>query len=206
MTFTLYGYERNPRTRVVRIVAAAEGIELNHVEVVPRKNIGKEEYMAKFPLSSGKIPGLEGPVVMLTETLAIVTYLASISNNAKLLGDGSKEQAAQTLALWFLPLIPNFTDPAPYNKSSVDAGKTSSLRLLSTLENTLSTRICLVGDHLTIADIMVTIYVSRGLEWVLDSKWKVEHPNIMRHFEVVANMGPVKEETPNIDAKEESQV
>ncbi|KAF8252248.1 glutathione-S-transferase theta, GST [Wilcoxina mikolae CBS 423.85] len=230
MTFTLYGYEHNPRTRVVRIVAAAEGIELNHVEVVPRKNIGKEEYMAKFPLSSGKIPGLEGPGVMLTETLAIVTYLASISNNAKLLGDGSKEQAAQvlswmswanqellqTLALWFLPLIPNFTDPAPYNKSSVDAGKTSSLHLLSLLENILSTRTYLVGDHLTLADIMVAIYVSRGLEWVLDSKWRMEHPNIMRHFEVVANQGPVKEvipkfvliekETPNIDPKEESRV
>lgn len=53
--------------------AAAEGIELNHFEVIPRMNIGKDEYMAKFPLSMGKIPGLEGPHVLLTETMAITT-------------------------------------------------------------------------------------------------------------------------------------
>ncbi|KAI4176239.1 MAG: hypothetical protein LQ346_007918, partial [Caloplaca aetnensis] len=63
MSFTLYGYE-----------AAAEGIELDQVEVIPREGIGKTEYLSKFPLSRGKIPGLEGPDgLKLTETLAITT-------------------------------------------------------------------------------------------------------------------------------------
>ncbi|KAL8897461.1 MAG: hypothetical protein Q9207_007206, partial [Kuettlingeria erythrocarpa] len=54
--------------------AAAEGIELDHVEVVPREGIGKTEYLSKFPLSRGKIPGLDGPDgLKLTETLAITT-------------------------------------------------------------------------------------------------------------------------------------
>lgn len=54
--------------------AAAEGIELNQVEVIPREGIGKSEYLTKFPLSRGKIPGLEGlDGLRLTETLAITT-------------------------------------------------------------------------------------------------------------------------------------
>jgi len=43
------------------------------VEVIPRNNLGKVEYMAKFPLSHGKIPAIEGPDLQLTETIALVT-------------------------------------------------------------------------------------------------------------------------------------
>lgn len=73
--------------------AEAEGIHLNHVEVIPRKNIGTDVYVKKFPLSRGKIPGLssgkdeglegeegkgEGEKgskggIEITETVAIVT-------------------------------------------------------------------------------------------------------------------------------------
>lgn len=41
------------------------------VEVQPRRNIRGEEYVSKFPLSQGKIPGLQGPKIGLTETIAI---------------------------------------------------------------------------------------------------------------------------------------
>ncbi|KZF20955.1 hypothetical protein L228DRAFT_240672 [Xylona heveae TC161] len=146
MSFKLYGYERNPRTRIIRILvgiqqqysekwlmqsvkAEAEGIQLAIHQVVPRQGIGKDDYKSKFPLSAGKIPGLEGPDIQLTETLAIAMYLAKIANKSRLLGDGSIVQEAevlmwmswanqellQTLARWFLPLIPSFTDPAPYS-------------------------------------------------------------------------------------------
>ena len=51
--------------------AEAEGIELNHFEVIPRKNVGLDVHLKKFPLGNGKIPGLEGPGIEITETLAI---------------------------------------------------------------------------------------------------------------------------------------
>lgn len=51
--------------------AAAEGISLHQSLVVPRKNINKATYQVRFPLSQGKIPGLEGPGIKLTETIAI---------------------------------------------------------------------------------------------------------------------------------------
>lgn len=44
---------------------------MNFVEVQPRRNIRREEYLSKFPLSQGKIPGFEGPKISLTETIAI---------------------------------------------------------------------------------------------------------------------------------------
>ena len=96
----------------------------------------------------------------------------------------------------FLPLIPGFTDPPPYNWDAVAAGKVNSQRLLTTLETMLDGKGWLVGDNMTLADIFVAIYVSRGLEWVLDGKWREKHPNIMKHFETVAEVEAVKKIIP----------
>ncbi|ODA81066.1 hypothetical protein RJ55_04028 [Drechmeria coniospora] len=166
--------------------------------------------MAKFPLSQGKIPGIEMQGLRLTETIAIVTYLSKFSNNAALLGDGSREQEASvlalmswanqellpTLALWFLPLIPGFIDPPPYSYSTVESGKAKSLILLTRLEEFVAGKQWLIGDHLTAADIMLAIYLSRGFEWVLDAKWREGHPNIMKHFLAVVGQDAVKRVVP----------
>lgn len=93
--------------------------------MIPRRGVNKAEYMARFPRSQGKIPGLEGPNIKLTETLSIAMvsthltaflrrllvilailticyvrdqYLASIHGKAKLLGDGSPEQTAEIIS------------------------------------------------------------------------------------------------------------
>lgn len=60
------------------------------------------------------------------------------------------------------------------------------------LEVSLISRKYLVGDQITLADIFVAIMLSRGLEWVLDATWRHQHPNCMRHFEMVAQWGPTK--------------
>jgi elongation factor 1-gamma len=91
----------------------------------------------------------------------------------------------------------------------VEAGKVKSQRLLTTLETILDGKQWLVGNHLTLADILVAVYVSRGLEWVLDAKWRKLHPNIMKHFGAFAGQEAVKKvipqfvlidnETPNVN-------
>ena len=111
--------------------------------------------------------------------------------------------------LRFLPLIPGFSEPPQYDHAAVELGKVKSLRLLTALENLLAQKQWLVGDQLTLADIMVAIYVSRGLEWVLDAKWRELHPKIMKHFNAVAKQEAVAKviphflmievETPNIN-------
>ncbi|RAO72342.1 uncharacterized protein BHQ10_008354 [Talaromyces amestolkiae] len=184
---------------------------MNLVEVQPRRNIRREEYVSKFPLSQGKIPGLEGPKISLTETIAISLYLARLSNTAHLLGDGSLEQEAQVisyvswaneellniLAKWYLPLIPNFANPPPYDREAVELGKKQSLALLNKVEEQIGPKAYLVGNSLTLADIFLAIFISRGLEWVLGAEWRERHPNIMRYFLRFADMPEVKEVVPH---------
>ena len=69
----------------------------------------------------------------------------------------------------------------------------------------------LVGNGMTLADIFVAIYVTRGLQWVLGLEWRRDHPAVMRHVDMVIGWAPVKavipefvmieEETPNVDPK-----
>ena len=89
--------------------------------------------------------------------------------------------------------------------------------MLDALETTLSENhhrdgdAYLVGGGITLADIFVAVYVTRGLQWVLGREWTREHPAVMRLVELVIGWAPVKgvipefvmigEETPNVDPK-----
>lgn len=97
----------------------------------------------------------------------------------------------------FLPLIPNFTRPAPYDKAAIEAGKAASLQMLDSLEEAVRDREYLVGNWMTLADIFVAVFVSRGLEWVLGEEWRGKHPCIMRHVMTVVDWDPVKAVIPN---------
>lgn len=107
----------------------------------------------------------------------------------------------------FLPLIPGLLKPAPYSEQAVAAGKAASLDLLEQLEKQLNGVSYVVGDRLTLADIFITVYLSRGFEWVLDADWRNGHPNAMRYFgnistrdfvkAVIPEFKLVEKETPN---------
>jgi elongation factor 1-gamma len=97
----------------------------------------------------------------------------------------------------YLPLIPNFTNPAPYDQEVVEHGKTQSLDILDKLEEQMGQNAYLVGDSLTLADIFLAIFISRGLEWVLGAEWREAHPNIMRHFSTFADTPEVKKLVPH---------
>ncbi|POW00703.1 hypothetical protein PSTT_12980 [Puccinia striiformis] len=72
MSYTLYGFEENTRTRVCQITAKYEGVDLKISKVHPyEKDAGFEPYVAKFPHAQGKIPALEGAGVSITECVAI---------------------------------------------------------------------------------------------------------------------------------------
>ena len=91
--------------------------------------------------------------------------------------------------------------PVRHHPESVTQGKSTSLALLSILEGHLSStepsapgpRSFLLGVQITVADIMIAIYVARGLEWVLGQKWREEHPRVMEHWRRVCEWGPVRE-------------
>ncbi|OAA80333.1 Glutathione S-transferase, protein [Akanthomyces lecanii RCEF 1005] len=200
MEYTVYGYEGNPRTRIIRIIAHSQDININLSEVIPRQNLNRDALIEKFPRGRGKIPALEGENIKLTEVPAIAHYLAKVKPG-RLLGNGSLEQEAEVMSWvnwanqemlmimskWFLPLIPGLARPAPYDKAAVDAGKAATLAFLDEHEAAIKDKEFLVGDGFTLADIFVAIYISRGLEWVLGAEWRRRHPATMKHFERVTS-------------------
>lgn len=98
-------------------------------------------------------------------------------------------------------MIPFTTTPVRYDPESVTQGKFNSLALLSILEGHLSStessapgpRSFLLGEQITVADIMVAVYVARGLEWVLGWEWRAGHPRVMEHWQRVCEWGPVRD-------------
>ena len=219
--YRIFGYEQNPRTRVARIVARAVGVEVELVEVVPRDGVGVKEYEELFPLSQGKIPGLagQGPEgVRLTETIAIATFLAGLGkgNESHLMGNGSDRQRAEVLSWmswansellpalgrWFLPLIQFKERPVVVNEEEVRKGREAAERLLDGLERILIQRAgegggrYLVGGGMTVADVMVAVFVGRGLQWVLDEEWREKHKRVMEFFGAVAEWEPVRSTIP----------
>lgn len=77
------------------------------------------------------------------------------------------------------------------------AGKTNTFELLSKLDDYLGSRAYVVGDKLSLADIFITIYLSRGFEWVLDAEWRSSHPNTMKYFQTIASREQVKAVIPD---------
>ena len=124
----------------------------------------------------------------------------------------ANQELFETLFLWFLPLVPGFTNPVPYDFDAVEAGKMKSLDLLDKLETFIEAIQTeegatgwLVGDGPTLADIYVAIGVSMGLQWVLDGQWRDGHPAIMHHFELVKNWEPVRTVVPEFVLIEETR-
>ncbi|RMD41934.1 hypothetical protein DV735_g3155, partial [Chaetothyriales sp. CBS 134920] len=199
----------------VKVADAAEDIPVTVSEVVPRQDINRDSHIERFPLSQGKIPAIEGEDIKLQETIAIAVYFAKLHNKRKLLGDGSLKQEAQiiswvswsnqellvVLSRWFLPLIPNLTRPARYDYDEVESGKADSLAVLNDLERQLQARSTkyLVSDQITLADIFLTIILSRGFELVLDPTWRAEHPVILNYWTSVAEWDFVKQVVPNFE-------
>ena len=86
--------------------------------------------------------------------------------------------------------------------SSIASGKAASETILASLEDYLGSRggqCYLVCDHVTVADIMVVIYIARGLEWVLDAAWRDMHVNIMRYFKKLVEWEPIKTTVPKFN-------
>jgi elongation factor 1-gamma len=88
------------------------------------------------------------------------------------------------LSGWFAPLIGR----ASYVKSQVAKSRAQTLKAVQVLEDHLLRRTFLVGERVTLADLFVASIIERAFEYVLDRKWREEHPNVTRWFETVHNV------------------
>lgn len=175
------------------------------------------EFLAKFPL--GKVPAMETTEGPLFESNALAFYVAS-SKKPELLGKDSYEQALViqhicTLDCELQPLLIRIVYPiygyAPYVALEWNKAFEELLAKLKIYDQMLLPRTFLVGESITLADILLTCTLERVFSKLLDAPKRKELVNLTRWFvtminqpQVKAVMGEVKLADKMIDPAEEA--
>ncbi|CDK27396.1 unnamed protein product [Kuraishia capsulata CBS 1993] len=183
---TLYG---KPATRTIAPVGLVKALGLD-VKIIDTPY----ENDVDFPLK--KYPGfITSKNVKLFEVTAIVYYLIKSHDvNSPLLGKTDLELAE--ILKWISLANTEFMTAscasffpsagrAPYNKKVVDEGNATLALILSVLETRLSEFTYLVGERLTIADIIFASYFLRPLEYIWDKAFIAKHPVVFRWWKTV---------------------
>ncbi|PIA16929.1 eEF1-gamma domain-containing protein [Coemansia reversa NRRL 1564] len=199
---TLIGPTVNQRNYKARIVAHVLGIELN---TTPSFQMGVEnktpEFLAKYP--AGKVPVFEGADgFQLTDSSAIANYVASKGpNNAQLLGETDEERAQILQHSFFAegelaPAMAGFFYPtmgfAPYIKPAVQAAEEQYFRFLGVLNTILIDKTFLVGERLTIADIIVACNLVVPFKVYLTADDRKQYRNVTRYFKTMVSQPSFK--------------
>ncbi|KAM0790017.1 hypothetical protein ACM66B_005346 [Microbotryomycetes sp. NB124-2] len=192
----LYTFPRHSRGQPILVAAELEGVSLDKVDV---KMPTDAAFRAKFPL--GRIPAFENGDFLLTESVAIATYVAKINNKAGLLGKTKEDEALvlswaswanmhllAALSGWIRPL----TGLEAYNKAAVETAKTKALGELEYLEKILQNRTFLVAERITLGDLFTAAALVRGFEFVLDAEFRKSHVNVVRYFNTLVNQEAYK--------------
>ena len=75
----------------------------------------------------------------------------------------------------------------PFNKKSVDASEEKVKSLLEYLNGQLENRTFLVGERLTLADLVMVGHASRGMGGMFDPEFRKPYPNFIRYYSMVHN-------------------
>lgn len=95
----------------------------------------------------------------------------------------SNSELLPAIASWFRPLV----GKDPYNKKSVEDGQQRTLKTAKVIEQHLLVHTYLVGERMTLADLLMASLIARGFEFVFDKEWREENPNITRWYETITN-------------------
>jgi len=189
----LWAPKDNTRARKALIVAKYVGVELE----IPVVEMGKTNKTAEFLRMNprGKVPVLEtieGGAI--AESNAIARYIASLKPELGLLGRNGVERAQ--VDQW-CDFVSGEIDPAAfawlgpilgycsYTHEAYEFAQTQLKEVFTALNRHLETRTYLVGERLTVADIVVTCSLVTLYQRVLDPKWRNPYLNVNRWFETI---------------------
>jgi len=212
----IYSYKENPRLYKALIVARYCGINVD----VPAFNYGVDnktpEFLSKNP--TGKVPVLETDQGCIFESNAIVRYIARLGSSAgtpQLYGKSALEaglidqwidftvsEVELPSYAWLFPiqgLIPN--NPAATKKAQDDIK-----RVLGILDHHLLTRTFMVGNSISLADIVLSCSLLQLYELVLDPTFRNEFVNVNRWFTTVVNQPHFKAVVGDVKLCEKMQV
>ncbi|QLQ81885.1 hypothetical protein HG537_0G01390 [Torulaspora globosa] len=172
-----------------------------NVEIVdPYSEEAAEEFAKQFPLK--KLPAFLGPRgFKLTEQMAINHYLINSSRDEKikgqLLGEPTDIETQAEILRWeslatsdlivflvrvFQPLV---VEGVPYVKKDVDAAWKVVDEITGIYEARLREKTYLVGERITLADLMSATAFTRGFNYLFGTEWRKQHPSIVRWFNTV---------------------
>ncbi|KAJ2719054.1 hypothetical protein H4S00_003587 [Coemansia sp. D1744] len=192
---TLIGPVVSLRNYKARIVANLLGVNL---AITPDFEMGKDnktpEFLAKFPL--GKVPVFEGANdFSLTDSSAIAYYVAmKSSDGAELLGRTDEERAEIMQFSFFAeadysPAQAGAIYPAlgymQFVKPAVQAAEEQLMRFIGVLNTVLLDRTFLVGERVTMADIIVTCGLTMAFTHYLTAADRKQFRNVTRYFKTM---------------------
>lgn len=197
MAGTLYTYPENFRAYKALIAAQFSGAKVQVAsDFVFGQTNKSEAFLKKFPL--GKVPAFEtADGKFLTESNAIAYYVS----NEQLRGKTDLEKAE---VLSFLSLADNELLPAvhgwvfafmgiiQFQKNNVERAKQDLKATLTALNSRLVNQTFLVGERLTLADIVVFATLLSAYEKVLDPSFRAPFGSVTRWFNTVLNQPQVK--------------
>ncbi|XP_055626429.1 elongation factor 1-gamma [Toxorhynchites rutilus septentrionalis] len=197
MAGTLYTYPENFRAYKALIAAQFSGAKVTVASDFVFGQTNKTEgFLKKFPL--GKVPAFEtADGKCLTESNAIAYYVA----NEQLRGKTDLEKAEVLSFLsfadnelmipvqaWLFPVI----GITVYKKNEVERAKQDLKAALDALNARLTHQTFLVGERLTLADIVVFATLLSAFESLFDPTFRAPFGSVTRWFTTVLNQPQVK--------------
>ncbi|KXX73443.1 Elongation factor 1-gamma [Madurella mycetomatis] len=186
----IHTYASNYRVQRAQAIAELNGLEL---EIPSDFQIGvtnkSPEFLAKFPY--GKVPAFESAdgKFLLTEGQAIARYLAESGPKAsQLIGDDAQTRALieQWACFADQELGPNLVPPLlmvvlkmiPYDEEKYKFFLGNLERAVKRLDVAVKGRKYLVGDQLTLADVMVLGPMQLATKFLVDAEMRKDAPSV----------------------------
>ncbi|GJN38682.1 hypothetical protein PR202_gb27747 [Eleusine coracana subsp. coracana] len=193
--FRRHGAAGNKNAFKGLIAAEYSGVK---VELVKNFEMGVSnktpEFLKMNPL--GKVPVLETPDGPVFESNAIARYIARLKDDNPLFGTSRIEQAH--VAQW-MDFAATEVDPGvawylyprlgylPYVQVTEETAIASLKRSLGALNTHLASKTFLVGDSVTLSDIVVTCNLYLGFARILTKSFTSEFPHVERYFWTMVN-------------------
>jgi len=190
----LYSFKGDFRAMKALIAAQYNGVTIERPAFNLDADAKSPEFLAKSPL--GKVPVLETPEGSIFESNAIARYVARLRRDTNLYGksffdsaqvDSWVDFAAHELELpatmWVYPVL-GLMD---YNGGVTHTSKQDLKKALAVLEKHLLYRTYIVGDAVTLADIVTACALLYPMKMVMDPSFRKPYPSVVRWFITVVN-------------------
>ena len=201
MSPVIYSYPNNPRVAKSKIVASLSGVSVEDAAEFQMGVTNKtDDYLSK--VVSGTVPGLIDGDFGLFESNAIAFYLAKKKPGNTLLGSNTEEEAqilqwlefecgtySMAVGFWVYPVLGYM----PFRREMYERAKTMTHRALGMLERQLTKGDYLVGNRLTLADVVIACALKMPMSMVLSPEHRAPYPHVVKYFERLTAMDAFKQ-------------